>query len=235
MAPPVVQVLMLDASPEACARAACDAHLLAYPPRYAQLLSAAWHEQGNAAFWPLSDSEEDDLVTPWLELHTRLASTPAAPTTLGVQYYDGESRDTYWKLFGQRIFGHRWSGYDPSTVDGWAWQTGGNYRWLWQLATEMCLEHRRRTGKRHPWAPVVWTLETMPWALEDTAEEFMEPPLHSVPHELRVVVGGFYDCIPSLRAWYQEIIVPEQHWTKRQPPLWDKKATRKVAAHADAG
>lgn len=236
VAPPTVQVLMLDADPKASAQAACDAHLLSLPPRYAQLLSAAWHQHANAAFWPLPDDEADDVLTPWLSLYVRPASTPANPTTLGVPHYDSESRDSYWRLFGQRIFGNRWSGYNPDDVDGWAWQTGGNYRWLWQLAMAMCHEYTYRQGKRHPWASVLWTLELAPWALEDdTPDTFMEPPLHAVPDSLRVVTDGFYDCIPSLRAWYQEIIVPEQHWTKRQPPLWDKKATRKVAAHADAG
>ena len=226
---------MLDADPVASAQAACDSHILSLPPRYGQLLSAAWHEHANASYWPLPDDEADDLVTPWLAQHVRPASAPAAPTTLGVPHFETESKDIYWKLFGQRIFGHRWHGYTPEQVDSWAWQTGGNYRWLWQLAMAMCHEYKHRTGHRHPWVSVLWTLELMPWALEDTAEDFMEPPLHSVPHDLRVESGGFYDCIPSLQAWYQEIIVPEQHWTKRQPPLWDKKVTRKVAAHADAG
>lgn len=235
VAPVNFQVLMLDADPKVCARSACDAHLLLMPPRYGQLLSAAWHEQANAAFWPLPDDEADDLITPWLKHHVLPASTPATPTTLPVAHFEGESKAAHWTLFGQRIFGHRWAAYDPVQVDDWAWQTGGNYAWLWQLAMHMCHEYTYRTGKRHQWASVLWALELTPWALGETAGDFSEPLLHSVPQELRVVTKGFYDCIPSLRAWYQARIVPEQNWTKRQPPLWNDKATRMVAAHADAG
>jgi hypothetical protein len=53
---------MLDAEPRASAQAACDAHLLSLPAKYGQLLSAAWHEQANAYFWPLPDDEADDLL-----------------------------------------------------------------------------------------------------------------------------------------------------------------------------
>lgn len=231
------QVLMLDADPTASAQAACDAHLAAYPVKYAQLLSAAWHRLANAACWPLPDDEADDVETPWFTWYVRPASTPAAPTTLGVLPYDSESKDSYWMLFGQRVFGGPYTPLvsDPA-VDGWAWQTGGNYRWLWQLAMAMCHEYTYRHGKRHPWAHVLWTLELVPWALEDTAEEFIEPPLTAVvPECLRVVSGGYYDCIPSLKAWYHERIASEQTWSKRSPPAWLTKATRKVAAHADAG
>ncbi len=204
----VHNIWALDLHPETAARYHSDSHLKASLYMYAQMLAYAWHDRHNAVYMALPDNPADDPVTPWLRIvHVeRVALRRAA--------FPGEQPFSWWTLLGQRI---------PSRANSpwgeWVSAKGGNYRWLWRLAMELTVECFLRFGRLHPASAAVWTLELVPFSLEDDpADDWSEPPL-GIPYHLRVTADGYYDGVASNRRFYG-VHHDTLTWTGREPPPW---------------
>jgi hypothetical protein len=206
---------MLDHDPVAAARAHCDAHLRNGLYAYAQVLAYAWHSLHNEGYAELAD---DMVPTPWFTHHHSVPYTNSAdrPRTM----FPGESPFSWWLLFGQRVPSPPFT--LPNDAMTWCEALGGNYRWLWQTAMEMVREHQHRFGKPHPARWAIWTLEVIPFALEETVDQWQETPVSTVPNHLRIQVEGFYDVVATNRRFYNSRIAPAA-WTKRHPPKWHQQ------------
>ena len=211
---------MLDHDPALAARMHCDRHVINGAVHAARVLSSAWHWLANGAYQPLEQAQP----TPWLQLHVDPASggTPdGQPPQVRRAAAPGESPFSWWLLHGQRIYQPVLADEDRADSD-WASQTGGNYDWLWRLGMALTDEYQYRFGKRHPTAPVLWALEPVPAPLADTLGQWNEAPLPPMSEELKVVVKGYYDTVPSVRAYYTALAPEQAAWTRRPVPGWLK-------------
>jgi hypothetical protein len=198
---------MLDHDPGETARALSDRHLQEGLYAYAQTLAFAWHDLHNDAYAPMVDLI---TATPWMSWVV-LADGPALDAR---SLFPGEDPKTHWRLFGQRIPSRRHG--LPDANDEWVIRAGGNYRWLWRLSLEMCVEYKRRFGSLHVATASIWTMEVLPFCLGATEDQWSEPP---VLHRLLQVTEGFVDAVASNRRFYN-VYHDQLGWTVRKPPTW---------------
>lgn len=211
-----MNVWMLDHDPVTAARSHSDQHVKSALFTYAQTLAFAWHSLHNEMYALMEGNDDVTPPTPWFKcVHVAAPYTSSKDRPRSL--FPGESPWTYWTLFGQRVPSRRMDA--PNASELWVEQSGGNYRWLWQCASELVAEYRWRFGTKHPASPAVWTLEMVPPVLDTTLDSWAETPVDTIPQHLRVVVDGFYDVVATNKRFYNT----HQHqltWTRRKPPAW---------------
>ena len=212
--PQPVNVFFLDYDPQRAAQAHCDKHVVKMILETAQLLSTAWHELHNN----LDPDEPGYIKGAFKRVVYSAVSGEEAMKRYAQPLAVGESFGGHWELFGKRIYAATHANHRSAV---WARELGGNYRWLWRLGMHLLDEYAFRYDKQHATRSVMWALERIPPAIEDTESEWSEAP-PAMPPMFRVKdsSGAYYDSVASYRNYYVEAKKDLLRYTKRGLPDW---------------
>jgi hypothetical protein len=97
----------------------------------------------------------------------------------------------------------------------WARATTANYRWLHELALELCAEYTRRYNKRHKTQDVIEALADPP---QGTPNEPMTPFAQAMPDDLKHV-----NAVVAYRQYYRRDKANISTWKRGSPTWWEEE------------
>lgn len=151
----IYQVMFLDDDPSQCARWHCDAHLGKGLLWAAQILSQVWF----TCSVPVRSDIDKILTLEW-------SNEKPAP------YGQGQWQNA--QLCGTRVY---FKGHNAHPLIVWAGSMGGNYLWLYRLATALQEEYTMRFRRLHCTRPVIEVLELLPPQLLETEYQWCDAPV----------------------------------------------------------